>query len=350
MRRRYIPWAWLTLMALASHAGAGPGPTLSSRGLMGEWVSLAAVARENGLILTSREENGLVFESRQRSPFQIQLDSRRVQVEGTWVWLSRPVLRMDSGWMMSRTDAVRIVGPLLQPRKPLAKIPGDWATVVIDPGHGGVDSGAVSPGGVEEKTVTLMVAQRVRDRLQAAGVHVVMTRESDEYLDLDQRAKIAETAHPFAFVSIHLNAAPSSSAKGIETYVLTCEGQASTNARDISPAARYAAERGNRWDAANRILGYSLQQQLVRKTGAEDRGLRSARFQVLKTAGYPAALVECAFLSNGREGKQLRDEGYLATLAESIALGIVNFRAEELRARLLCISGCAGAAEIIFKK
>jgi N-acetylmuramoyl-L-alanine amidase len=298
-------------------------------------VALSAVARVHGGILAASPEDARLFHLPGGRAFRVELDSRRVELDGVWIWLSVPVSRTNGVWRLNRTDIERIVNPLIRPGPYLAAGGGDLARVVLDPGHGGIDSGAVSSSGLEEKTLTLKIARRVRDRLKAAGVRAILTREDDVFVSLEERSRIAAEAQPSVFVSIHLNAASSPGAQGVETYVLTCAGCASTNARDLAPSDRHAAQKGNRWDGGNTVLGYALQRRMILETGAEDRGLRRARFQVLKGAAYPAALVECAFLTNGREVRRLEDEAYLATLARAIALGILDFRDKTLQARLM---------------
>lgn len=300
-----------------------------------EGVELAAVARSYGWILEAAPADTRQFRLPQGRILRLELDSRRIVLDGVQIWLAVPVSRTNGVWRLSATDVLRSIRPLMRPVAHLAAGREDLSTVLLDPGHGGVDSGAVSSGGLEEKTITLKIARRVRDRLKAAGVRVLLTREDDTMVSLEDRSRMAAELRPAVFVSVHLNAAPSSGAQGVETFALTCAGHASTHALDPSPSGRYPPLAGNRRDGENAVLGYALQRRLVLETGAEDRGLRRARFQVLKASTVPAALVECGFLSNGREARQLGDEAYVATLVRALALGILDFREQSVRARSL---------------
>jgi N-acetylmuramoyl-L-alanine amidase len=321
--------------AWAARALAAPVCGFRVPGGPPEGVALSAVAGSHGWILEASAEDARQFRLPCGRSLRVELDSRRVEVDGVRVWLAVPASRTNGVWRLHAMDVSRSLLPLMRPVAHLAAGREDLSTVLLDPGHGGVDSGAVSPGGLEEKTLTLKIARRVRDRLKAAGVRVLLTREDDAMVSLEERSRMAEAIRPVAFVSLHLNAAPSSGAQGVETYVLTCAGGASTNARDPAPSGHYPAHAGNRRDSANAVLGFALQRRLVLETGAEDRGLRRARFQVLKSSTLPAALVECGFLSNGREARQLGEDAYLATLSRAIALGILDFREQSIRARRL---------------
>lgn len=322
-------------IAWAAHCAAAPVCGLRVPAGPPEGIALSAVARSQGWILDPSPEHARQFRLPYGRSLRVELDSRRMELDGVLVWLAVPASRTNGAWRLHATDAARAIFPLMRPVAHLAAGREDLSAILLDPGHGGMDSGAVSPGGLEEKDLTLKIARRVRDRLKAAGVRVLLTREDDTQVPLEERNRMAEAIRPAAFVSLHLNAAPSSGAQGVETYVLTPAGCASTNARDPEPSARYAAAAGNRRDGENAILGYAIQRRLVLETGAEDRGLRRARFHVLKNSTVPAALVECGFLSNGGEARRLGDDAYLATLARAIALGILDYRDQCVRARRL---------------
>ncbi|EGK09781.1 N-acetylmuramoyl-L-alanine amidase CwlD [Kroppenstedtia eburnea] len=206
-------------------------------------------------------------------------------------------------------------------------IPGDlsrnvWSmplsgkVIVIDPGHGGYDGGAVSRSGLQEKGVTLNISLLLRDYLQESGALVIMTREVDKDLagtgyrrrkaaDLMERARIVKTSGADAFISIHLNAIPSPRWSGAQTfYYPTLE--------------------------ANKKLAESIQSELIRNLENTNRKARySGEIYILKTSPVPTALVEVGFLSNPAEAELLGDEAYQKKLAAAIYNGLLRYYSVE---------------------
>ncbi len=172
------------------------------------------------------------------------------------------------------------------------------ATVVLDPGHGGHDPGGIPRQRFIEKKLALDVAKRIAGRLRASGHKVVLTRASDVFVPLPRRVAIANQASPKAiFVSVHFNSAPNPDAHGIETY--------------------YYSERSAR-------LTESIHRRVVAATGGDDRGVRRARFYVLRYNRRVATLVELGFLTNPREGARIgRSDAYCQKLANAVAEGIM---------------------------
>lgn len=217
--------------------------------------------------------------------------------------------------------------------------------VVIDPGHGGIDPGAV--GFVVEKEVTLDLALRLRQLLQKEGLEVILTRSSDTHLspdkatDLGLRAEMANSKRNL-FISIHVNSAPSA-AQGIETYYFGStldpnllaqvirENGGGTLGQRLTREAQSVAERLVRDLIAqsnlkfSRSLAHHLHGALLQATGAVDRGVRQAPFYVLRNARIPAILVEVGFANHPVEGRRLQTEAYRQTLAEAMARGILRF-------------------------
>lgn len=173
----------------------------------------------------------------------------------------------------------------------------NFHTVVIDPGHGGYDHGARSVSGLNEKSLTLDVAQRLKPLLQAKGYHVIMTRTTDTFIPLGGRTAISN-AHPdAAFVSIHFNSSPNHSAKGIETYY---------------------------YNNASTHLADSILRQLIPVYGARQRGVKHAVYYVLHHNHRPATLLELGFISNPSENALLQNPSTRQHLAEHIAAGIAD--------------------------
>jgi N-acetylmuramoyl-L-alanine amidase len=174
-----------------------------------------------------------------------------------------------------------------------------FTTVVVDAGHGGKDNGAFRRYGGAEKNATLDVASRLASKLRESQFRVVMTRSSDVFVELDQRAAISNRQGNAIFVSVHFNDSGRRGIRGFETYY-------------HSPVARN--------------LAYRIQQHLMTLPGAVNRGVKTANFRVLRKAEYPAVLVECGFLSNRKEGAAARSASRRDDLADKIAEAIVDER------------------------
>lgn len=296
-----------------------------------EYVAIADLSRLYGLRLSAPASDRIVLSSQYNS-MMFEPEGRRMSLMDVQLWLEQPVARIQGRWAISRTDAASLVDPIVRPYLYLKD--QHCRTVVIDAGHGGKDSGTIGRGGLFEKDVALDLARRVRAKLRDEDLRVVLTRDADIFLDLDERSRIAAKWRADVFVSLHLNASPDPAASGIETYVLTKPGRPSTNASDQRPSARYTPCLGNHFDVASAVLGFQLQRRALTHSAAEDRGLRHARFAVLRDTACAAALVECGFLSNRGEEKKMRLDGYLDSVAEGVARGVRAYVDNVRQARL----------------
>lgn len=193
------------------------------------------------------------------------------------------------------------------------KITTSKKVVVLDPGHGDGDPGATS-GGVQEKALNLFVSLKVKSRLEAKGYEVIMTRKDDTFLELSERATLANQSKADIFVSIHANAF-NGTAHGIETYSYNRKGNAK------NPLVANNSDRNLRSGA----LALSVQNALVNKTGAFNRGAKTANFHVVRETGMPAILVEMGFVDHTSERAKLRTNAYQDKLADGITTGIVNY-------------------------
>jgi len=247
---------------------------------------------------------------------------RRSEVNGLAVWLHFPCL--PDGQAVATLDA-RDVATVLRPILQDGQGNGAQPRVMLDPGHGGEDGGAIAPdGSVVEKEFTLDLANRTRLRLEEQGFTVGCTRTDDSFLSLEERAVAAETWRAQVFVSLHANYAQNRHASGRETYVLPIVGAPATAAES---RLFQRASRGNSNDTHNAMLGFAIHRQLPGRLQAADRGLRRARYQVLRQAPCPAALIECGFLSNARDARLLATSWYRDRLARAIADGIRDYAA-----------------------
>lgn len=254
----------------------------------------------------------------------------------------------------------RIVVDIFTPQKPIDAVvqaitPQETVTqteekkdekkniVVIDPGHGGSQPGAIGPGGLKEKDVVLDIALKLRKILQEKGITVYLTREKDTDVTLENRPHMAMQKEATVFVSIHTNAVlqkSSSTAIGIETYVL--------NSRYIGASAKDVADRENKAsqfyhyedNVLNQIIadleesasiGFSLdfadivQKKMVQQTGLSNRGVKQAPFLVLKGVNMAAVLIEVGFISNPNEERLLKTPEFREKVAQAISQGIEDY-------------------------
>ncbi|WP_152523318.1 N-acetylmuramoyl-L-alanine amidase, partial [Paraclostridium bifermentans] len=186
----------------------------------------------------------------------------------------------------------------------MPKVDRDHYKVFVDPGHGGEDSGAVGYGNYEDE-LNLQVANKVRQKLEAKGIEVKMSRTSDEFISLGDRAKMANSYAPDVFVSIHQNSADATSANGIETYY-------HNNKSDHKPYAQ------------------DVQTKAIGETNARNRGVKSANFAVLRETNMPAALFESGFITNQNESANLASSSYQDKLATGIANGVEKYLKENI--------------------
>lgn len=232
-------------------------------------------------------------------------------------FLFAPWITTSSVWI-SELDYRQVLLPLISPKALTKHAP---RTICIDPGHGGTDQGTKGRR-YKEKDVNLRVALKLRDRLRALGYRVVMTRSTDITVSLEKRSVIAKNAKADLFLSIHCNAAPNSKlTNGIETYCLTPVGGASTH--DATP--RNTKYVGNAHDKNGFRIAHEIHRRMVGNTKANDRGVKHARFLVLRNTPCPSVLIELGFLSNDAEERNLGAVVHQDRLVKGIADGVVRY-------------------------
>lgn len=247
-----------------------------------------------------------------------------VNINGVKQWLAFPV-RLDGGHpLISRLDLSKIIEPRLRPELIAGLQP--VTTVVLDPGHGGHDRGAVSRYGFE-KDFALDVALRARKLLEKAGYKVVMTRSTDVFIPLEERPAMANRIADSIFVSIHFNSSSSNAdARGFEIFSIAPRGAPATN--DSTPSERDLREEpGNSVELPSGALAGSVFHALLGQVPMVDRGLKHARFAVLRRCERPAVLVECGFVSNPAEGSLISSGSWRARVAEAVVDGVEGYRA-----------------------
>lgn len=251
----------------------------------------------------------------------LEANRRDPTVNGVTHWISQPVLDWRGQLWIASVDVLKTLDPVFRQARSANRAP--VRTIVLDAGHGGTDRGARGVRAIE-KEMTLDLARRVERHLTAAaaGLTVIQTRTKDVTLDLAARTALAARRQADVFVSLHFNSG--GSASGIETYCLPPAGAASTAAPARSSGAGTLP--GNRHDERNVWLAHTIQRQLLQRTGGPDRGVRRARFQVLRDAPCPAVLVEAGFLSNRAEEQRILNPDYREKLAAAIAAGILDYK------------------------
>lgn len=256
--------------------------------------------------------------------------SHSCEMNGVLFKLSHPVIKCNGRYLVSRTDLVKLIDPVLRPTHIRNAKP--FRTVVIDAGHGGHDSGSIGFYKVNEKYYTLKVARMVRDQLQKLGYRVVMTRDSDVFVSLGNRVRIANKYPNAIFISIHFNSGGNGRANGIETFTISPVG-----VPHMGRGVRQGDFRmvpGNITDSASialataahsRTLLYLNDPKYGNNFKIEDRGIKRARFNVLTGIRIPAILLEGGFLSNRSEARKVHSTAYQKTLAAAVVRAVVVY-------------------------
>lgn len=288
-----------------------------------DYVDLSTVAGRLGMKAYWLRGRKTVRLHSQWTTIDLGKGKRVLHLNGLPIYLGFPSLESSGRLYIAKADYLHVVRPILTPQvfpnKP------EYRRVIIDAGHGGNDPGAKNDAyRLDEKTLTLDVAQRLKRLLEQRGFEVIMTREGDHFVPLSRRPRIANRAKGDLFISIHFNAAYSATAEGFESFVLTPQYQASSK---FSKPAKRDNQRfdGNEQDPWNVLLGYHVQRALTDRMGGPDRGLKRARFLVLKHLDCPGVLVELGFISHPQTAQKVRRDVYRQGLAESLYNGIVQY-------------------------
>ena len=268
------------------------------------------------------EKSGKKFQLfRHRSGKTLKLFSgkRYCSINGKLYFLPHPV-SADGKYQVSQLCVEKVIYPLFEEKfSPRSTI----KTVILDPGHGGDNSGAVGVK-YKEKDLNLSLAREIASSLKKRGFKVRFTREDDRFLTLEERGNFARKENGDVFLSIHHNAGRTG-ANGIETYIVTPCNAASTNDRETQ--LHKTVVPGNSCDAQNIHLGALLQENMVKAASRQNRGLRFARFRVLVLSEIPAALIEAGFVSNPQEEQACGLIANQRKIAEGIADSLEQYNA-----------------------
>ena len=288
-----------------------------------DYVSLASAAAFYGLNPPASAGGKKFAASSGGRSLEVEVASREAMIDGVRHWFAFPAKLQDGGAWISRVDVSHTLDPALRPDKVQGFRP--VRTVVLDPGHGGHDNGASSRYGYE-KEFTLDVVRRLRKRLEAAGLRVIQTRNSDTFVELENRPRVANRTPDSIFVSIHFNSADwKPAANGIETYAIPPlgappSGQDGVMARDRLP------EPGHALEPVDFTLATTMHHALMAKMHVEDRGVKRARYVVLKDASTPAILIEGGFLTNPDDAARIANPVWRESYAAAIAAGILEYK------------------------
>jgi N-acetylmuramoyl-L-alanine amidase len=316
----------LVVLALAMWAGRVWGaPQSAEFARIGghDYVRLADWARGRNLEVRWLKPEESIQLSNHSLKILLTVDHREAQINGTEIWLLFPAALRNGGVYVAQLDLQTTFQPILSPprNQPGTKI----KMVCLDPGHGGKDPG-YRVGANQEKKYALLLAQEVGQQLVRAGFRVFFTRSTDTFVELPTRPEMAKRRGADVLLSLHFNSADASrdSVRGAEVYCLTPAGASSTNARGEGGGAGPCA--GNRCNDKNMFLAYQLQKAVTRSLGVEDRGVRRARFAVLRDAVMPATLIEAGFMSHPAEGRKIFSAAYRQKLARAIVGGLLAYK------------------------
>ena len=321
----------------------------SSEELQDGVVDSMTLARQGDgylLLLNLGERFGTLKALQLDSPSRMVLDLFRSRVPDDPEIISPPTPGPELP-----TNSTGTSGPPTQPERR----PGVLTTITLDPGHGGSESGATGRNGLQEKDVALAVARRLHRLLEdRLGVRVLLTRDSDLFLSLDDRTTLANNNKSDLFLSIHANASPRQTARGSEVYYLAYKAS-DEDSRRLAATENTGSERtvarGDDelkfilWDMAqaahlneSATLAELLQAELqANRDDDKNRGIKQAPFRVLMGATMPSALIEIGFVTNPEEERRLSSVEYQEQLAQAIFRGVVKYK--ERYERTLSVGG-----------
>ncbi|MGI8604310.1 MAG: N-acetylmuramoyl-L-alanine amidase family protein [Verrucomicrobiales bacterium] len=260
-----------------------------------------------------------------RSPtlfMRLEIETATLIINDAKYFMSHACVQRAGEILVSRSDLVKLIDPVLRPAYIKNGRPFD--TVVVDPGHGGIDNGTRGLFG-DEKAYTLDLGQKLKTELENRGLKVVMTRDADALPSKLERADLATATPEAVLVSLHFNQNRSGTVQGLETYAMTPQGEKSSNDASAGEDSKYAYS-GNFHDSASLALATAVHAEVLRQCHPEDRGVRRARWAVLKEAERPGILVECGYISHPYEAMRIHKPEYRAKLAIAIADGVLNYK------------------------
>ena len=327
-----LPCFWARrALALGALAAAALAPVAAAATVAGweiakiegrDYVSVESMKRFYNFTTLTRTGSAVVLE-KTKVEMKLKLGGNECLMNGVKFVFTYPVSAVGDKPYVSRMDLAKLIDPVLRPN--FIKNAGDFRTVILDPGHGGKDPGATNPLGTEA-TYNLKLAGLVKSLLVTQGFKVVMTRQTNVFLSLQERVDFANAIQENAiFVCIHFNSG-GPAARGIETFTLSPPG-VSHYGRDAI-AADNQARTGNEHDSANIALATAVHGSVLRRllNNSFDRGIKHARFSVLSGVRHPAILLEGGFLTHPYEARLIENPKYQDALAKGIVEAIAKYR------------------------
>lgn len=303
----------------AATAGASDWELIKYAGR--DHVTLENVAQFYGLGDVQRVSNGVTLASAGRS-LRGAVGSNELYINNLKFILSYPISEYNGKPIVSRMDLTKVIEPVLRPSR--IKGAENVDTVILDAGHGGHDNGAMSMWG-NEKTFALEVALRAKQMLEERGLKVFLTRSSDVFVPLEERVRFANRFSNAIFISIHFNCGNDASATGIETYTLAPRGVPSMMS-DGPHITDLQLCPGNVRDSENMALACATHASLICHSQLYDRGIKRARFVVIRDIKIPGVLIEGGFLTCPNDSRKIAMPQYRQNMALCITAAVDNYR------------------------
>jgi len=287
-----------------------------------DYVSVENIKKFYGFTDLSRSGNEITLKNG-KVRMQLRVGSQECLMNNVKFVFTDKVESRGNSVLVSRMDLAKLIDPVLRPN--FIPNAGNFRTVIIDPGHGGKDPGAVNSLGTESAYV-LKVSLMLKSLLEGKGYKVVMTRSTDRFLSLQERVTLANAVvEPAIFISIHFNHG-GRNARGIETFTLSPPG-VSHYGRGLR-SGDMAERTGNQHDSANIALATAVHGMVLHRLGTNtfDRGIKRARFSVLSGVRHPAILFEGGFMSHSYEARLIHNEQYQKALCAGIVDAVERYR------------------------
>lgn len=289
-----------------------------------DYLSLKTIAGRLGMQARWVEKDQSVRLQSEWTQLDFTVHRRECELNGIRLHLGFPIRSANRFLEISKADWEYLLQPILTPGT--SGSPIRIQHIVLDPGHGGKDQGAHNAAiGLIEKSLTLDLAVRLKRKLVQDGYVVSMTREDDRFIPLEKRAAYANAASADLFLSLHFNAAGKASVAGLETFVFTPPFQPSTSRSELHSTDKKTYP-GNTHNASSTLLGFYVQRAMASTLPSPDRGLKRARFTVLRDISIPGLLIEGGFLSNDHEGRNVGSAAYREQLCDAIIEALRTYR------------------------
>ena len=284
-------------------------------------VPIGNVADFYGMKMTVSGERSFRLQGGGRT-MEGRAGTKEVLIDGVKYVLCFPIASHKGTAILSAMDVTKIIEPILRPGK--IKNATQVRTVILDPGHGGQDYGAVGPLG-REKDFALDVARRAKPLLEQRGFRVLLTRGGDTFIPLERRSAFANKQTDAIFISIHFNKSKTGAASGIETFALAPRGVPSMGEEGVTVNAvrEYA---GHARDAENILLATAIHSSKLRYCPLPDRGIKRARFHVIRETCIPSVLIEGGFMNHPLDARMIASAAFRQRLAMAITDGVVRFQ------------------------